>query len=136
MTRPFALFVHTNNRESEPLTYSTIEVLEALAKSEGIPQDHIDKNKTKCAGQNNINKLARTISLLLRHNVKIEFIVLALDSVEEVPLASFVFRVKKFLASFLDEIETGEVCPECGASLVYREGCKNCSECSYNKCGG
>lgn len=136
MTRPFALFVHTNNRESEILTYSTIEILEALAKNEGIPQQHIDKNKAKCAGQNNINKLARTISLLLRHNVSIEIIVKALDAVEEVPLASFVFRVKKFLASFLDEIETGEVCPECGASLVYREGCKNCSECSYNKCGG
>ena len=136
MTRPFALFVHTNNRESDILTYTTIDMLEALAKSEGIPEPHIEKNRVKYASQNNINKLGRTISLLLRHNVSIELIVQALDTIDEVPISSFIFRIKKFLASFLDEVETGEVCPECGGAIIYKEGCRNCSECSYNKCGG
>ncbi|MCS7276861.1 MAG: ribonucleoside reductase class II [Dehalococcoidia bacterium] len=31
--------------------------------------------------------------------------------------------------------ETGMTCPDCGALLVYQEGCLLCRSCGYNKCG-
>lgn len=134
-TKPFALFVHTNNKESDIVTYRVLEELEDLASKVGVPVEHIDKNRSKCAGQNNINKLARTISLLLRHNVGIELIVEALDHIQEIPISSFVFRIKKFLSRYIPNKELAETCPECGAPLMYNEGCKRCSECSFTFCG-
>lgn len=135
MTKPFALFVHTNNKESDILTYSALDILEQLARSEGIPSEHIDKNKTKCSGQNNINKLARTISLLLRHNVNISYIVSAMDAISEIPISSFLYRIKKFLMKYIIEIDNNSLpCPECGGKLRYAEGCISCTDCSYSKC--
>ena len=29
-----------------------------------------------------------------------------------------------------------KLCPECGAELVFQEGCHHCPNCSYTKCGG
>ena len=26
-------------------------------------------------------------------------------------------------------------CPECGSTLWYQEGCANCLNCGYNRCG-
>jgi ribonucleoside-diphosphate reductase alpha chain len=31
--------------------------------------------------------------------------------------------------------QTGVGCPDCGALLVYQEGCLVCRSCGYNKCG-
>jgi len=33
------------------------------------------------------------------------------------------------------DVSTGLLCPECGAILVYAEGCLVCRGCGYNKCG-
>ena len=27
------------------------------------------------------------------------------------------------------------VCPECGSTMFYQEGCKTCPSCGYSKCG-
>jgi len=89
MKRPFAIFVSTNNRESEVVAHGTVEMLTELAESEGIALEHIEDNDKKCTGQTNVNKIARTLSLLLRHNVKIEKIVKLLDQID-LPISSLV----------------------------------------------
>ena len=133
-TRPFALFVNTNNREAEVNTYDAIEKLEILAHKKGISRELIDKNKDKCNGQTNVNKIVRTLGLCLRHNVKIIDVIKTLDNVD-VPISSFIFRIKKFLMMFIDEIPAnGKECPECGSPVVFRDGCESCSECFYSKC--
>jgi len=33
------------------------------------------------------------------------------------------------------DVSTGLLCPECGAILVFAEGCLVCRHCGYNKCG-
>lgn len=41
--------------------------------------------------------------------------------------------LKKFVAN---GTKSKSICPECGESLVYEEGCLKCPSCGYSKCGG
>jgi ribonucleoside-diphosphate reductase alpha chain len=34
-----------------------------------------------------------------------------------------------------EPINTGLVCPECGASMIKEAGCVQCLSCGYSKCG-
>jgi ribonucleoside-diphosphate reductase alpha chain len=34
-----------------------------------------------------------------------------------------------------EAVASGVGCPECGAVLIYQEGCLTCRDCFYNKCG-
>jgi len=133
-TRPFGIFVTTNARESKVETFDAIDKLTNLATNEGINPELIAKNTDKMIGQTNVNKLCRTVGLLMRHNVKLIKIIKVLDNVE-VPVSSFIFRIKKFLMQWVEEIPAnGERCPECGEAVVYRDGCKSCSGCFWSKC--
>ncbi len=57
--------------------------------------------------------------------------------------AGIVRALKPYIA---DGAETGEICPECGSKVIYKGGCKECSNkkyddgeinlpCTYSKCG-
>lgn len=136
-TRPFALFVHTNHHEKNITTSDAIEKLTDLAVRKGIPQVHIDEVLAKISGNDNASKVARMVSLNLRHGVLIKNIVAALDTMEDVYIGSFIFQIKKFLATFIRDGEKahGEVCQDCGSSnVVYEEGCKKCVNCGSGKC--
>jgi len=133
MERPFAIFVSTNHRESEVVAYGTMEALTELAENEGISLEMIEDNDKKCSGQNNVNKIARTISLLLRHNVKIELIVKVLDQLD-IPISSLVTRLKKLLMKYIFEMENGKKCPICDEKMIFIEGCVKCSGCDYSEC--
>ncbi len=138
MTRPLALFVHTNSSEKNITTLGAVDQLLALAKRKGIPDKHIDETLCKISGDNNTTKIARMISLNLRHGVLLKNIVAALDCVDGVTVVSFLFQIKKFLSSFIKdgEVAVGEVCPECGGhNVVYESGCKICRNCGNSKCG-
>lgn len=137
-TRPFALFVHTNNHEKNIVTSNAIEKLVELAKRKGIPSQHIDEVAEKTITGDNVSKIARMISLNLRHGVLIKNIVATLDNIEGVYVGSFLFQIKKFLASFIKDGEKvqGESCLQCGsANIVFEEGCKKCVNCGSSKCG-
>lgn len=137
-TRPFALFVHTNHHEKTVTTHDAVERLFDLARSKEIPTEFIDSCKSKIEGDSNSTKLTRIISLLLRHGVAIKNIVNELDKVENVFVGTFLFQIKKFLASFIldgEKVEN-EKCLDCGSeSIVYQEGCKVCMTCGSSKCG-
>ncbi len=133
--RPFAIFVQTNAREPNVSTFGAIEAFEGLARERNISEKHIEDNAKKCKGQNNIDKIARSVGLLLRHNVKLCKIVQCLDQLE-VPVGTFIFTLKKFLMKFIkngtqfDEIK----CPECGGKIHLSEGCFLCQDCGNSKC--
>lgn len=137
-TRPFALFVHTNHHEKTVTTHDAVERLIDLAERKDIPKEYIDECKGKIESDSNSTKLTRVISLLLRHGVAIKNIVNEMDKVENVFVGTFLFQIKKFLASFIldgEKIEN-EKCLECGSeSIVYQEGCKVCMTCGSSKCG-
>jgi hypothetical protein len=136
-TRPFALFVHTNHHEKNVTASEAIEKLTDLAIRKGIPQQYIDEVTDKISTSDNVSKIARMISLNLRHGVLIKNIVAVLDSMEDVYMGSFIFQIKRYLSSFIKNGEKvhGEVCQECGSSnVIYEEGCKKCYSCGSGKC--
>jgi ribonucleoside-diphosphate reductase alpha chain len=137
-TRPFALFVHTNSHEKGVTTSDAVEKLMELAVNKGIPQRHIDATMEKISGDTNASKIARMISLSLRHGVLIKNIVLALDRVQDVFAGTFLFQIRKYLSTFIkdgDPVE-GSTCESCGSSrVIYSEGCQKCVDCGSSKCG-
>lgn len=136
--RPFALFVTTNVHEPNVTTFDVTERLIELATNKGIPQKHIEEINQKIKRDSNHAKMARIISLLLRHGVFIREIVRVLDTVENVFVGSFLFQIKKFLSTFIKDGEkaVGEKCLECGSdNIVFSEGCRRCQNCGSSKCG-
>lgn len=134
-TRPFAIFVNTNNKEDNIVTFNTLDVLETVAISSGLKSEFIEETKRKCAYQKNPVKVCRMLGLLLRHNVSIYAIVKGLDTVEEAIPGTFIFRIKKFLSQFITKITEPTLCPECGEkAIVFESGCYICKNCGNTKC--
>jgi hypothetical protein len=136
--KPYALFCTTNHREKTAPISDAVDRLILLAERKGILDEHINKLKAKIEGDNNINKLTRATSLLLRHNVSIINIVGTLDKMEDIYLGSFLFQVKKFLSAYIKNGEKVEesTCDECGSTnIIYSEGCLQCVDCGSGKCG-
>jgi ribonucleoside-diphosphate reductase alpha chain len=135
--RPFAIFVKTNAREPSPQTSDAVERLLTLARTKGINPEHIENVERKIAGDNNADKVARVISLLLRHGVLIKNIVHCLDGMEDIFVGTFLFHIRKFLSQFIKDGEkiVGVSCGECGGQMAFSEGCSRCLSCGSSKCG-
>jgi len=136
--RPFALFVKTNATEKNVVADEAVELLMKLAKKKKIPKRHCDDVSSKIGADSNSSKVTRVVSFLLRHGVLIKNIVATLDRVESAYVGTFVFMMKKFLATYIKDGEKveDEKCQECGsASVVFSEGCKKCTNCGSSKCG-
>lgn len=135
---PFALFCHTNHKEKGAQTSDAVGRLISLARVSGILEEHVKGLEDKIDLDNNVSKLTRVISLLLRHRVKIASIVRELDRMEDIYVGSFLFQIKKFLSQYIKngEIVEGGKCSECGSvNLVYSEGCMVCGDCGSSRCG-
>ena len=133
-TRPFAMFVNTNNREDNVLTFNALEKLEEIAVSKGLRKEFIEETQRKYAYQKNPVKICRMLGLLLRHNVDVYTIVMGLEELEASP-GTFVFRIKKFLSQFITKIHDPIQCPECGErAIVFESGCFQCKNCGHTKC--
>ncbi len=135
-TRPFALFIKTNNSVSKDVADWIISKMERMMAREGIHEDLIDEQVKKYSDQDNVDKIARTISMSLRHNIQIKRIVETLGKCEP-EFSSLLFHIKKLLENFIpDGTPIKGTCPECGYDhLVYQEGCMLCPSCQWSKCG-
>jgi ribonucleoside-diphosphate reductase alpha chain len=134
---PMALFVHTNSQEKSISTTNATEKLLNLASTKGIPEKHIEAVRAKFQYDSNSTKIARAISLLLRHGVKIKNIVSELDKMNDVSFGTFLFQIKKFLSSYIKDGEKvdGTACSNCSSSkIIYSEGCMKCVDCGSSKC--
>lgn len=138
-SRPIAFFVHTNSHERGITTTDAVDKLIHLAESKGIPQRWVDDTKDKMSSDANATKIARCISLNLRHGVLIKNVTETIDSVEDVFVGSFLFQINKYLKTWIkdgEKVTNGDAeCPECGENLVYEQGCKGCKSCGYSACG-
>jgi hypothetical protein len=136
--RPFALFCTTNHYEKTAQTSDAVQRLISLARSKGILEEHIEHHLKKIEHETNVNKVTRTISLLLRHKVLIRNIVYELEMMNDIYVGSFLFQIKKFLSQYIKEGEKAEgvVCDSCKShNVVFSEGCFMCRDCGNSKCG-
>lgn len=81
----------------------------------------------------------RTLSLTLRHQIPINFIVEQLQKGKNDDMFSFSRVLARVLKTYIPDgtKSTGDkVCKNCGSdALVYMEGCVTCQACSFSKCG-
>lgn len=136
MTRPYAIFVSTNNLESSEVTEELVKSMEKLLIEKGLPKTLVEDQITKYEHQKNTTRIARIIGMALRHNLKIEDIV---EVLEQYPheLSSFVFHLKKLLSRYIQDGTKvkKEKCISCKHStIVYIDGCKTCTNCGWSKC--
>ncbi len=82
----------------------------------------------------------RLVSLALRHNVPIQFIIGQLEKINCQYIYSLPISIANILSNYLDyedESYEGEKCPSCGEFSIKREnGCVGCINCGYSKCNG
>lgn len=81
--------------------------------------------------------LSRMISMSLRHGTPLEFIVETLQ--KSMGLNNFERVVARVLKKYIkagEKVLSSGKCPECNSDLVYKEGCKSCSneDCNWSKC--
>jgi len=80
---------------------------------------------------------SRTISLALRHEVPIQYVVEQLQKDKNSDMFSFAKTISRVLKGYIKDGTTiaGKTCQNCGSdSLVYQEGCMTCSSCGSSKC--
>jgi len=78
--------------------------------------------------------LTLTISAMLRHGVKVDYINKIVQKVDE-NISSFSSVVRRYLSRYADAYEIdGEACPECGDKLITESGCVQCISCGYSRC--
>jgi len=79
----------------------------------------------------------RTISLALRHEVPLHYVVEQLQKDKNSDMFSFARVISRVLKGYIKDgtKSTEKGCPECGNSeLVYQEGCLSCKACGFSKC--
>lgn len=72
-------------------------------------------------------------SMLLRHGVDIKYIIKTARKVND-NIVSFSSAMCRILSKYIASGDSGEQCPECGASLIRTAGCLSCPNCGYSKC--
>ena len=79
----------------------------------------------------------RTISLALRHEVPIQYVVEQLQKDKHSDMFSFAKTISRVLKGYIKDGTTvsGKTCQNCGSSnLIYQEGCMTCAACGSSKC--
>jgi ribonucleoside-diphosphate reductase alpha chain len=80
----------------------------------------------------------RTISLALRHEVPLQYVVEQLQKDKNSNMFSFARVIARVLKGYIkDGTKSSEKsCPSCGnTDLIYQEGCLSCGSCGFAKCG-
>lgn len=136
LTKPYAIFVNTNNIESNEVTEGLVKSMEKLLIEKGLPKDLVESQIIKYENQKNTTRIARIIGMALRHNLKIQDIVEVLDQYPH-DLSSFIFHLKKLLSKYISDGTKvkKEKCESCKrSSIIYQDGCKTCANCGWSKC--
>lgn len=134
--KPLEVFVSTNARDSSILANEAIEMLIELAEYYDISKNFIDDQLEKSRHQSNSSRLCRLLSLLLRHDVPLDAVIEAFDSINHT-VNNFTFHIQKVLSEYVkaDKMIDKFKCPECSSSeILFESGCKQCMSCGWSKC--
>lgn len=95
------------------------------------------KNVVDLFDNPNHGAFTRSLSLALRHGVPIQYVVEQLQKDKHSDMQSFSRALARVLKAYIPDgtKSSDKTCPECGTdSLVYLEGCVQCTNCPYGKC--
>lgn len=82
--------------------------------------------------------VTRMASLALRHGVPVQHVVEQLQKDKHSEMHSLTRVVARILKDYIPDgtaVSGREGCPDCGAQLLYKEGCVGCSTCTFSRCG-
>jgi len=134
-TKPFAIFISTNNRETQEVADVVIDGMTEICLNAGIEKALVEEQIDKCNGQSNVVKIARMLGMALRHNIQILTIVTLFEQYD-IEFSSLLYHLTKLLSKYIEDGTQvkNEACPECKETLVFQTGCKMCPSCFWGKC--
>ena len=136
---PIAMWIQTNHQYIGEAVYvnRALRSLSDLLRKFEISENYITKLTEKYKNDLPSSKVAKLVSMCLRHNLPIPSIVAALENLEGDNISSLLTAVRKFLSMHIKDGTkiTGKKC-ECGSTLlVYEGGCSKCLDCGSSNCG-
>lgn len=137
-THPIAMWIYTNHKGETVAANHAVKRLAELLRQFEIDNELIEAQLEKVKGNQSHNKIAKMVSMCLRHNLPIASIVVALENLEEDYISSLVTAVRKFLGSVVKDGTkvVGRTCSACGSeNLAFEAGCSKCLECGSAACG-
>lgn len=79
--------------------------------------------------------LARMVSMSLRHGTPLQFIVDQMSKSKH--FMGFERAVSRVIKKYIkdgEKVMTGDVCPDCENTLIFKDGCVTCQSCGWSKC--
>lgn len=123
--------------------YDPIEIFTKLPKSAGYDSNGVFNNITYLERSGNWDAVCRLISMSLRYGVSLEEVIKQLNqaSYSMVDAAGILVRVLNNYTKDKEYEEDeegniiGDLCLECGAKSVIKEGgCEKCLDCGFSRC--
>ena len=141
MQFPICIWIYTNTKyKADELTVcnKAARILCKLALNCGIEKSIVKEAVEKANQDYPHNRLGRTISLCLRHNIPREDILVSLVGIDGDNISTLLTSIRKFLAQTLSDgtILKGLKCPHCGGRVITEGGCQRCIDCTnFSACG-
>lgn len=146
--KPFEIFTGPADMEVFPIPKSVKQGEIIKVKIEGQDSRYDFRYTDSYGYQNTLGGLsrcfnkefynyARLVSGMLRQQIEITAVLAIVGGMqfENETLNSWKNGVIRALKEFIqDGTLAAETCPECGSSVIYTEGCKQCPSCGWGKC--
>ena len=139
MHYPIALWIQTNHQFPGEAVYvnRALRSLSDLLKRYEISESYISKLTDKYKNDLPSSKIAKLVSMCLRHNLPIPSIIAAIENLEGDNISSLLTAVRKFLSIHIADgtKAVGKKC-ECGSiNVIFEGGCTKCLDCGWSGCG-
>ena len=135
---PVALWLNTNSYGEIKEANAVVKTLVDLLEKFEIDKELIEYQKEKIRGNPGNQRVAKIISMCLRHNIPIVNIVHVLDRIPDIYVTDTIYAVKKFLSQHIEDGTKvlGAACSSCkSTNVVYTGGCSVCKDCGNSLCG-
>jgi len=134
---PIAMWLHSNSYGEIRESNAAVRELSLLLEQFEIDKSLIEKQKDKIKDNPGHLRVAKMISMCLRHNIPIVNIVLSLNKLKDVYVTDAIFAIKKFLSEKIEDGTQikGYKCPNCKSSnVIFSGGCSVCKDCGASGC--
>jgi ribonucleoside-diphosphate reductase alpha chain len=142
--RPYEIFGGIEEKIEIPKRFTTGRIVKVKEKG-GVNrydlyfgEDGSVKDIAKMFDNTNYQVHTRLISLGLRHGAQVNFLVEQLQKDADNDFTSFSRAISRVLKKYIQDgtkVASDKTCLSCGLeTLIYRDGCVQCSSCGWTKC--